>query len=280
MDDQKYLFILDEKIYVETFGNKDNPVIILIHGGLSYPGILKNIIDLLKDNYYIIAPHFLGHGLSSGNRGDVNIDSNIKVILGVINYFKLTKVTLIGHSFGGLAAYVVNDILSKDNVVTVEKLILISPAIYLGKSTNKLIRFDFSILPNFILKPIETLANLLPKWIVINSNLDWTSISNNKNTMINNLNDGLISKTTCFYSSFSPIKYMKQCRDFKFSVPTKIILGNDDKIIDYEKVFDLFSLLPKTIIDVSDWKKLFSTMENNISELIIINGGSHEFYND
>ena len=49
-----------------TYGNTDNPVIIMLSGSFCSGKSMKKIYDVLKDEYYIIVPDYNGHYENSG----------------------------------------------------------------------------------------------------------------------------------------------------------------------------------------------------------------------
>ena len=48
-------------MYIETFGNKEKPVVLAIHPMFTGGFFLKNLIDYCKDDYFFIIPTMSGH---------------------------------------------------------------------------------------------------------------------------------------------------------------------------------------------------------------------------
>jgi pimeloyl-ACP methyl ester carboxylesterase len=291
MAKEGYYTINDEKIYIQTYGDASHQPIVFVHGILSYPDRFINIINLLKDKYYIIAPHLLGTGKSGGIRGTIDMDFNIQIILQTIKLFNLNNIILMAQSMGSPTVNTVNNILTKEVMITVKRLVFVSPYIFADSHSINEMGFDFTRLPSLPLYIINKLVYyLLPKFIVVDSVVDFSKLSKKNENMINALNDGLISKTCPLYANFSLFQHVKDFRKINTSVPLTIILGSGDEVRDVRKSLDFFSSLPaikkgiQRTITSSQWKDAFSTLVDNnkstTSEFIVINGGSHEFFLD
>ncbi len=88
----------------ETFGNPDNPVVIVVHGG---PGDdYRSLLSLkeLSDEYFVVFYDQRGTGLSPRvDASELTFDLTVSDLdLIVDHYGKGEKVNLIGHSFGAM----------------------------------------------------------------------------------------------------------------------------------------------------------------------------------
>ncbi len=100
-------------LHVESFGNPNDPMVILIHGG---PGgdyrSLLNAKELVSDGYFVVFYDQFGTGLSQrvdksilDKKGAINI--YIDNLDALINHYRLSetqKVFLAGHSWGAMIA--------------------------------------------------------------------------------------------------------------------------------------------------------------------------------
>ena len=112
--------VVDAPMQIDTYGKKSNPSLLMIHGMYMDGSNLKNLIEELEDDYYLIVPTMKG---CDGNT-DIVFDSIDDECLDIEDYI---KENLNGHidygyglSMGGTLLY---NILQRDNI-TVDKAIL------------------------------------------------------------------------------------------------------------------------------------------------------------
>ena len=115
---------MEQKVYFENSNeiklcgilsddNKDNPIIILVHGFHSNKDrktavTLQNLLN--KHNFSTFRIDLFGHGESEGNIEDITISEAVDDIKNAISYLKdqgFTKIGLLGSSFGGIASIMV-----------------------------------------------------------------------------------------------------------------------------------------------------------------------------
>lgn len=98
----KFVHLMGEDLrYVEQGSGPD---VLLIHGT---PGSIEDmypLIDSLSKDHRVIAYDRPGHGYSSANDADYNLDHNLKIAKAFIDHFKMDSVHVIGHSYGGCIA--------------------------------------------------------------------------------------------------------------------------------------------------------------------------------
>lgn len=85
-----------------TGGNK--PPLVLLHGLTSTSETWTRTAEVFKDDYDVIAFDARGHGLSDRSGGQFTEQDRVDDLLGVLDALGLERVTLIGHSMGGLTA--------------------------------------------------------------------------------------------------------------------------------------------------------------------------------
>jgi len=104
------ILINDVMLHSETFGDSQDPMIVVLHGG---PGAdyrsLLNFRDLVQDGYYVVFYDQRGSGLSE--RLDASEYENAQVFIdeldAVIEYYQTSdtqKVILAGQSWGAMLA--------------------------------------------------------------------------------------------------------------------------------------------------------------------------------
>lgn len=107
------IYVNNALFHSETFGNPNNPMIVVLHGGPGgdYRSIL-NCSEFAKDRYFVVFYDQRGSGLSQRFDADVfTIPQYIEDLSAVIEYYKTAEdqqVILMGHSWGAMlaAAYV------------------------------------------------------------------------------------------------------------------------------------------------------------------------------
>ena len=98
--------------------------VILLHSTVSGNRQWRRLVDLLKDQYCVIAPNLIGYGSTTKWSGDTL--QKLKDQAEVVRQFIPNddeKISLVGHSFGGSVAMMAAKIFSRN----IDKLILIEP---------------------------------------------------------------------------------------------------------------------------------------------------------
>lgn len=118
----------------KEFGNKNNPVILLFHGGGLSWWSLKPLIEELQKNHYVVTPIIDGHG-EDWNNTFISIENSATQAIDYIKESLKGKVFAIcGLSIG---AQIVVEILSKEPDIT-EYAVIESALVYPMKTTTKL----------------------------------------------------------------------------------------------------------------------------------------------
>lgn len=76
-------------------------VLLLIHGVGGSSQNWRELVPLLSTKYRVIAPDLLGHGESDKPRGDYSLGAFAVWLRDFLNALGISKVTIVGHSFGG-----------------------------------------------------------------------------------------------------------------------------------------------------------------------------------
>ncbi|MFC5451293.1 alpha/beta fold hydrolase [Paenibacillus aestuarii] len=103
----KYVKSIDVRgvnIFFREAGNPMNPAIILLHGFPSSSHMFRNLIPLLADRYYVIAPDYPGFGNSSMPKADsfsYTFENLSLIIEELLHQLCISKYILYCHDYGG-----------------------------------------------------------------------------------------------------------------------------------------------------------------------------------
>jgi len=95
--------VLQGHVAAKDWGDPDGIPILGLHGWLDNAGTYDNLVPLLPKNYRLISLDLLGHGLTSHiPQGALyNPTDPHQILRSVLEFFKLEKAVLMGHSMGG-----------------------------------------------------------------------------------------------------------------------------------------------------------------------------------
>jgi 3-oxoadipate enol-lactonase len=89
------------EIFYTDIGDKTATPIVLIHGFPFNCDMWKPQIDLLKTTFRVVAYDVRGHGRSEVGDGQYTIEMFVDDLIGLLDYLRLEKVVLCGLSMGG-----------------------------------------------------------------------------------------------------------------------------------------------------------------------------------
>jgi len=92
-------------IYYEERGHPDKPVLLLLHGGFGDIEDLNPLVSYLADDYRIIGIDSRGHGKSTLGSEQLTYARLQLDVEAVLSQMKITKVSIIGFSDGGIVGY-------------------------------------------------------------------------------------------------------------------------------------------------------------------------------
>jgi proline iminopeptidase len=101
------IFANGQNLYIKTYGNKNEKPIIFIHGGPSGNSTLfesTTAQKLADKGFYVIVYDRRGEGRSADPDAKFTYQEAFQDLNSILKQYHLKKVTLIGHSFGGLVA--------------------------------------------------------------------------------------------------------------------------------------------------------------------------------
>lgn len=117
-------FVYAQQIYSQDYGNPKDPAIIFVHGGPRGNATLfegTTAALLAEKGFYVIAYDRRGEGRSQHTAATMTFTEAIADLDKLIEKYKLKKVSIIGHSFGGLVSTLYTHVRPQK----VERLILV-----------------------------------------------------------------------------------------------------------------------------------------------------------
>jgi len=91
------------RLHYVDWGNPDAPPLLLVHGGRDHCRNWDWVAEAFANDYHVIAPDLRGHGDSQWMLGGSYTVSNyVYDIAQLLNQNKMTPVTIISHSLGGM----------------------------------------------------------------------------------------------------------------------------------------------------------------------------------
>jgi pimeloyl-ACP methyl ester carboxylesterase len=199
------------EIYYFASKNGDHrPALVLIHGAggmhLHWPYNLRRLTD-----FRVFAPDLPGHGKSDG-LGKQSIDKYAEVLAAWMDQVGIKKAVIAGHSMGGAIAQT----LAMEYADKVRALILISTGAKLAVSPHLLEKLS---------TPTSTPAaiDLILKW-------SWAPDTNGK--LIDKAREQMLStRSAVIYGDYLACsKFDLTSKLKKISVPTQVIVGDNDKM--------------------------------------------------
>lgn len=79
----------------------EGPVLLLLHGIAGSSQTWLPVMELLKRDYTVLAPDFLGHGRSDKPLGDYSLGNHAAGMRDFLHFLGIERATVIGQSFGG-----------------------------------------------------------------------------------------------------------------------------------------------------------------------------------
>ncbi len=112
------------------------PALLLLHGIAGSSRTWRDVIPLLIDRFTVIAPDFVGHGLSEKPVGDYSLGAFASGIRDLLEVLDIDRATVVGQSFGGGVAMQ----LAYQHPELCERLVLVDSG-GLGREVNWVLRF-------------------------------------------------------------------------------------------------------------------------------------------
>ncbi len=114
----------DVNLNTTVYSGDKTETVLLLHGGPGVPDEMHEVVDILKTNYRVITFEQRGVGASGCENCSYTMEDYISDIDAILEKYKISKVHLFGHSWGGLYA----QIYAVEKPEKVKSLFLCSPS--------------------------------------------------------------------------------------------------------------------------------------------------------
>jgi len=128
-----------QSLYVKTFGNPKEKPLLFLHGGPGYNSVNfeQTTADRLsKSGFYVIVYDRRGEGRSIDNNAKFTFEQTFDDINTILAEKKIEKVSLLGHSFGGI----ISTLYAEKYPTKVNQIILIGAPIVMQETFNTIIK--------------------------------------------------------------------------------------------------------------------------------------------
>ncbi len=228
---EKFVTINRNSIRYLEDGDQFDRNLILLHGLGGYAERWSNLMPFLNKKYHIFAPDIIGYGQSDKPSVDYTPEFFIKFVFDFMEALGIKKTFIIGTSLGG---QITAECAATQNP-TIEKIILISPAGIMKKSTPTLDAYTMAALyPNK-----DSVKNAYQMMVGPGMQVSEISIERFVNNM-SRPNAKMVFLSTLLGLKNSPDIFDKL---EKINIPTLVIWGKDDKLIPFEYSQQFVSLI-------------------------------------
>ncbi|MDB5133906.1 MAG: putative hydrolase, alpha/beta fold family [Mucilaginibacter sp.] len=214
----------DANIYYEITGNKEGPVILLLHGGFGTIEDFNPIMPVLNEKYCVIGIDSQGHGKSSLGTKKLSYEIMQKDIQSLLQHLNIQKLSIIGFSDGGITTYR----LAVFNPLNIEKMVTIGSRWHV----NDALRSEELFLK---LTP-ESWKNKFPEMVTLYQKL-------NPEPDFDHLFSEVIGMWLDKGKSGYPNEQLKQ-----LACPLLIVRGDQDHLISGKSVADLAGLVKNSML--------------------------------
>lgn len=232
----------------------EGETVLILHGWGSNIGVHSAMIDLLAQKYRVIAPDLPGFGESEEPDEPWSVDNYVDFILEFIKDFSVSKLTLLGHSFGGR---VIIKLCARELPFSVEKVILVdaagvkpqaSPEQKFKQAVYRKTKWVFS---TALVKKV--CPNLLDDLRKKNGSADYNAASETmKKTLVNVVNEDLTELMPCV------------------TCPALLIWGRNDTATPLSDGQTMEKLMPESALVVLENAGHFSFLDQSAQFLRIL----------
>jgi len=216
---QKFTNVNGYRIRYLEDGPTDGKILILLHGLGASAERWSRVIPILSRDYRVIAPDIIGFGYSDKPAVDYTLDFFIDFFKLFLDNLGISKASIIGSSLGG---HIASEFAIRFNHM-VEKLVLVSPAGMMRKSSPALDRYIMAALYPEYQRVYETFREMVYDSNTINQEILMDFI----NRM------SLPNAKYAFMSTLLGIRYAPRLtgRLSNITAPTLLMWGENDTTI-------------------------------------------------
>ena len=142
------------------------PVILLLHGNPTWSFYFRNLIETLKKNFRVIAPDYIGCGLSDHPKEmSYRASDRIDQIQAFVEALGLNKFSIVMHDWGGS----IGTGLAVNNADRIERLVYLNTTLTETESLPTVIKLAaHPLIGKFLTKHSKFFVNVTTSWGVIN----------------------------------------------------------------------------------------------------------------
>jgi 2-hydroxy-6-oxonona-2,4-dienedioate hydrolase len=217
--------------YLED-GPTDGKILILLHGLGASAERWSRVIPTLSGDYRVIAPDIIGFGYSDKPAVDYTMDFFIEFLRSFLDKLGISKASIIGSSLGG---HIASEFAIRFNHM-VEKLVLVSPAGMMRKSSPALDRYIMAALYPEYQRVCETFREMVYDPNAINQEILMDFV----NRM------SLPNAKYAFMSTLLGIRYAPRLTDRLSNIiaPTLLVWGENDTTIPLAECANQYNGIP------------------------------------
>jgi len=152
-----------------TIGAQEKPSLVLIHGLASNKFTWNAIIEILKDDYFIIAVDLPGHGSNSIYETDFSYSSMVDYLFKLQSHLGISFQYIAGHSYGAS----ISTMTALDKRFKIKKLALLDGGVVPLKSSPDMNddNYMFKLAPpDFTNRKFESISEFIDNNLAIKSN--------------------------------------------------------------------------------------------------------------
>jgi pimeloyl-ACP methyl ester carboxylesterase len=149
-------------VHYQEAGEWDAPPVILIHGFCASTFVWSDVLlPIAGAGFRVIAPDLAGFGFSEKPpRGEYTIESQARLIIGLMDKMGIERAALVGSSYGGAVA----STCALDYRERVERLVLVDAVINDDAKRQPLLQLAASPLMGDVISPVLLSTYTLTRW--------------------------------------------------------------------------------------------------------------------
>lgn len=127
-----------QELYVKHYGDQKGTPILFLHGGPGYNSAgfeITTAQKLADQGFFVIVYDRRGEGRSADVKANFTFEESFSDIDSILEKYKIKKVSLIGHSFGGILA----TLYAEKNPKKIENIILVGAPVSLQETFKNII---------------------------------------------------------------------------------------------------------------------------------------------
>jgi pimeloyl-ACP methyl ester carboxylesterase len=229
---EKFTYVYGYRIRYLEIGSYNHKTLILLHGIGASAERWSRVISGLSKCFHLIIPDIVGFGYSDKPSVDYTMDFLVDFLKVFLDNLSISKASIIGSSFGG---HLATEFAIRFNHI-VEKLILVSPAGMMRKSTPTLDRYIMAALYPDYQRVYEAASEMVYDSNAIDKEALLDFITRMK----------LPNAKYAFISTLMGMRYAQDLtgRLSNITAPTLLVWGEDDTTIPPAQYSNLYKEIP------------------------------------